>query len=75
MKYQRIRDLREDHDWTQRQMAEMLHITRSAYSAYENGANAFPIDVLIQLSHIYNTSIDYLLDETDTFAPYPRKRK
>ena len=58
MIYQRIKDLREDKDWTQREMAEMLHISRSSYSAYENGTNAFPIEVLKSLAVLYGTSID-----------------
>lgn len=74
MLYRRIKDLREDKDWTQRQLAEMLHISRSAYSAYENGANAVPIEVLIRLSQIYGTSVDYLLEQTDNPKPYERRR-
>ena len=74
MIYRRIRDLREDHDWTQQNMADMLHISRSAYSAYENGANAVPIEVLIRLSHIFETSIDYLLEQTDNPVPYERRK-
>ncbi|MBQ2676762.1 MAG: helix-turn-helix transcriptional regulator [Clostridia bacterium] len=71
--YRRIKDLREDRDWTQQKVADMLHICRSTYSAYENGANAFPIEILISLSKIYKTSIDYLLDQTDNPVPYERK--
>lgn len=74
MIYKRVKDLREDKDWTQQKLADMLCISRSAYSAYENGANAFPIDILIALSKIYGTSIDYLLEQTDNPAPYERKR-
>ncbi|MBE6969840.1 MAG: helix-turn-helix transcriptional regulator [Ruminococcaceae bacterium] len=73
--FKRIKNLREDKDWTQQEIADMLHISRSAYSAYENGANAVPIDVLIQLSQIHNTSIDYLLEQTDDPRPYERRKK
>ncbi len=73
--YRRIKNLREDHDYTQQALANMLHISRSAYSAYENGANAVPIEVLIKLSHFYETSIDFLLEQTDIKTPYPRKQK
>ncbi len=73
--YRRIKDLRQDNDWTQQNMADMLHISRSAYSAYENGANAVPIEVLIRLSQIFGTSIDYLLEQTDDPSPYERKQK
>lgn len=75
MIYQRIKNLREDHDFTQQYLANMLRISRSAYSAYENGANAVPIEVLIKLSHFYNTSVDFLLGQTDVKTPYPRKQK
>ena len=74
MVYPRIKNLREDHDWTQQNMADMLHISRSAYSAYENGANAVPIEVLIQLARIFETSIDSLLEQTDHRSPYERKQ-
>lgn len=73
--YRRIKDLREDKDWTQQKVADVLHISRSAYSAYENGANAVPIEVLVALSHLYDTSIDYLLEQTDVSKPYERKKK
>lgn len=74
MIYRRIKDLREDKDWTQQDLSDMLHISRSSYSAYENGANAFPIEVLIKLAYIHNTSVDYLLDLTDNPNPYERKK-
>ncbi|MEG0273305.1 MAG: helix-turn-helix transcriptional regulator [Hydrogenoanaerobacterium sp.] len=74
MIYRRIKDLREDKDYTQQRLANILCISRSAYSAYENGANSFPIDILIKLSKIYNTSIDYLLEQTDKPDAYPRKK-
>ena len=75
MVYRRIKNLREDKDWTQQKIADMLHISRSAYSAYENGANAVPIEVLIRLSEIHGTSVDFLLELTDETEPYKRKRK
>lgn len=72
----RIRALREDRDWTQQRLADLLHINRRTYSAYENGVNAVPIEVLIALAHIYHTSTDYLLGLTDITEPYPvRKSK
>ena len=74
MIYTRMKDLREDKDWTQREMAEMLHISRSSYSAYENGTNAFPIEILKSLATLYNTSVDYLLELTDNPKPYERKK-
>ena len=69
----RIRVLREDNDKTQQDMADILHINRRTYSAYENGVNAVPLDVLIAIARLYNVSTDYLLDLTDEVIPYPRK--
>ena len=73
--YRRIKNFREDRDWTQQYIADMLHISRSAYSAYENGTTAVPIEVLIQLAHIFETSVDYLLEQTDNPVPYERKQR
>lgn len=72
MKYERIKDLREDLDLTQKSIAGLLHISRSAYSAYENGANAIPIEILVKLSKLHNTSVDYLLGLTNNPIPYDR---
>ena len=66
----RIRDLREDSDLTQREIAEYLHIRQNTYSQYENGQRQLPIDVLIALAKYYHTSTDYLLGLTDQRAPY-----
>lgn len=65
MRYQRIRDMREDHDLTQVQVANMLHMSQPGYSKYESGDNDIPTPVLIQLAKIYHTSIDYLLGQTN----------
>ena len=65
MRYQRIRDLREDHDLTQTEVARMLEMSQTGYSKYETGENDIPTTVLIKLSRFYNTSIDYLLGESD----------
>lgn len=64
MRYQRIRDMREDRDMTQTQVAALLHMSQPGYSKYESGENDIPTAILIQLARIYNTSIDYLLGET-----------
>lgn len=74
MKFHRIKDLRQDKDWTQQYIADLLFINRSTYSAYENDSNAVPIEILIRLSQIHNTSVDYLLGLTDQIEPYPRKK-
>ena len=65
MRYRRIRDLREDRDLTQTQVARMLGMSQTGYSKYETGENDIPTAVLIQLSRFYHTSIDYLLGESD----------
>lgn len=63
--YQRIRDLREDHDLKQKNIAEILQCSQVCYSYYENGQRDIPTDALIKLSQFYNVSIDYLLNQTD----------
>ena len=71
--YHRIRDLREDKDMTQAQMAKLLNCSQRIYSNYERGDVNIPIPILIQLALIHNTSIEYLLDLTDD--PIPPERK
>ena len=73
MKYKRIRDLREDKDWTQQKIADMLFINRRTYAAYENGVNSMTPETLIKLAKIHNVSVDYLLNLTDEKSPYPHK--
>ena len=63
--YKRIRDLREDHDLNQTQVAKMLNMSQTGYSKYETGENDVPTTILIKLARFYNTSIDYILGETD----------
>ena len=75
MLLKRLKDLREDNDWTQRHIADLLHISRSAYSAYENGANAPSIEALVNISKLYNTSVDYIIGLTDERQPYKRASK
>ncbi|WP_025692835.1 helix-turn-helix domain-containing protein [Paenibacillus zanthoxyli] len=72
--YKRIRDLREDKDLTQQELANMLHITQATYSRYESGDLDIPTAVLITLSKFYGVSIDYLLGQTDNPKPNDRKR-
>lgn len=66
--YQRIRDLREDHDLTQRALAEILGMPQPQYNRYERGLRDIPTDILIQLADLYHTSTDYLLGRTKTYA-------
>lgn len=71
--YQRIRDLREDHDLTQTELAKILGMSQTGYSKYETGENDLPTQILIKLADYYQTSIDYMLGRTDFIAPYPTK--
>ena len=71
--YKRIRDLREDADLNQTSIAEKLGMSQTGYSKYETGENDIPTSVLIKLARLYNTSIDYLLGETDCKKRYPKK--
>ena len=66
----RIKDLREDRDLTQRELAEYLHIKQNTYSQYENGQRQLPIEVLIALAKYYGTSTDYILELTNEIKPY-----
>lgn len=61
----RIRDIREDHDMTQKQVSEYLHCDQSLYSKYERGQREIPLSLIIKLSELYDTSIDYLVGKTD----------
>ena len=70
--YKRIRDLREDHDLNQTKVAQKLGMSQTGYSKYETGENDIPTAVLIKLARMYNTSIDYLLGETDCKNRYPK---
>ncbi len=72
MKYPRLRDMREDHDWNQTTVAKLLKMSQTGYSKYETGENDIPTHILIQLARIYNVSIDFLLGETDEPQRYPK---
>lgn len=71
--YRRIRDLREDKNLTQQQVAIIINMSRTGYNQYENGKNDIPTKILIKLADFYNTSIDYLLERTNEIKPYPPK--
>ncbi len=73
-KYVRIRNLREDKDLTQKQVADYLHVAQRTYSRYENGEHGIPTDVLVELALYHNTSIDYLVEITDDPNPTPKKK-
>lgn len=69
--YRRIRDLREDRDLKQRQLAEYLNCSQQVYSNYELGQRDIPTDVLIRLANLYDVSTDYLLGLTSN----PKRNK
>lgn len=73
--YKHIKDLREDNDISQRQLATYLGCSQKSYSDYERGKTRIPPDILIELSKYFGTSVDYLLDLTDVKTPYPRNEK
>ena len=74
MYLKRLKDLREDHDLTQEIVAKNLKITRPQYSLYETGKRDIPIDLLCMLARFYNTSIDYLVGDTDKLERYPESK-
>ncbi len=73
LKFENIRSLRIDGGYTQKQIAEYLHIRQNTYSQYEIGVLNYPIDVLLKLADFYGVSVDYLLGRTSVKTPYPEK--
>ena len=70
----RLKDLREDNDLSQKDIAKILNIPTRTYSSYENNERGLPIDILIQLTKIYNTSSDYILGLTNINKAYPNRK-
>lgn len=75
MLYERIRNMREDKDMTQEQMAKYLSVHQTTYSDYELGNLNIPVPVLDKIALLFGTSIDYLVNRTDEMAPYPRGKR
>lgn len=78
MHFKRIKNLREDHDFTQQYVATYLNIHRVVYSRYENGVREIPISCLINLSKLYNVSVDYLVEgatEEEKNLPKEKSKK
>ncbi len=73
MFYPRLKDLREDHDMMQKEIAAFLGIDQRVYSTYETGKREIPVHHLISLANYYHTSTDYLLGRTNRMEPYPPK--
>ena len=69
----RIRDLREDNDLKQKQIAEYLLCDQSLYSKYERNERPLPLEYACKLADYYGVSVDYLLGRTNTKKPYPKK--
>lgn len=72
MNRNRLKDLREDHDYTQQQVAEKIGITQRKYSYIETGIQQLTAEVLVPLARFYDVSVDYLLGETDCPKRYPK---
>ena len=68
----RLRDLRDDADLNQTQVAQLLGMSQTGYSKYETGENDIPTEVLVKLADFYKTSIDYILCQTNNKTPYKK---
>ena len=75
IKYNRLKDLREDHDYTQQQVAAAIGITQRKYSYIETGMQQLTAEVLVLLARFYAVSVDYLLGETDEPCRYPESTR
>ena len=73
MNINRLKDLREDHEYNQKEVAKIIRTTQQQYSKYETGIRLIPIDKLDMLADLYNTSIDYIVGRTNVVKPYPKK--
>lgn len=69
--YPRIRELREDHDLSQKKLGEAINLPQRTYAYYESGQRMVPPEVLCALADFYDVSVDYLLGRTDNPKPYP----
>lgn len=70
--YSRLRDLREDKDLSQKELAQILGMSQTGYSKYETGENDIPTQILMKLADFYHTSVDYILGRTNQTKPYPK---
>lgn len=74
MNIERLKEIREDKDFKQIEIAKYLKVTQAQYSRYEMGINTIPIEKIALLAKLYDTSIDYLMGLTDERKPYPRRK-
>lgn len=70
--YSRLRDLREDKDLSQKELAQILGMSQTGYSKYETGENDVPTQILMKLADFYHTFVDYILGRTNQTKPYPK---
>ena len=75
MYFQRLKDLRDDLDLTQENIADILKIQQTVYSRYERGIQNIPLDHLLTLADFYKTSTDYILGRTNEKQPYPKIKR
>ena len=75
MLYKRIKELREDRDLKQKEIALVLNCSQRVYSNYERGELDIPTEILIKLANFYTVSIDYILNQTDVKPPFPRSKQ
>ena len=73
--YPRLRDLREDKDLSQKEIAKIIGMSQTGYSKYETGENDIPTQILIKLADFYKTSTDYILGRTNVTKPYPANQR
>ena len=75
MYYKRIRDLREDKDLTQKQLAEYLNVSQKSYSRYERGERTIDPEILSKLATFHEATVDYLIERTDDKTDYTKKKR
>lgn len=68
----RLKEIREDHDLYQKDIANIINVTQQQYNKYELGINSIPIEKLDTLANYFNTSVDYIIGRTDERLPYPK---
>ena len=71
---ERLKEIRDDKDLTQKEVATVLKISQVQYSRYETGLRLIPVDKLVLLANYYNTSVDYLIGITNERKPYPKQK-
>lgn len=75
LKYPNIRDIREDKNLSQKDIALYLNVKQNTYSRYETNERDMPLEIIDKLASYYNTSVDYLMGRTDKREPYPKPEK